>query len=74
MAKVSRRDFLKLLLGAAGIFLVWLLQKVFQPMNVEPEPEPVLTVPPSQTPVTFSQWGQENLVFAALSTSYNNLR
>jgi len=74
MAKISRRDFLKLSLAAAGLFSVWLLQKQAQPVSVESEPEPTITNTPVQSPVTFSQWGQENLFFTELSIPYDKLR
>jgi hypothetical protein len=70
MAKISRRDFLKLFLAAVGAFLVIFLQKFSQPVT----PEPAATATPFQPPVDFSHWGQDELTFATLTVPYNNLR
>lgn len=66
MTKVSRRDFLKLILVALGTFILYFLGK-------RSEPAPSV---PTQTPtsVPFSFWGQSNLSLAVLNMPFHDLR
>jgi hypothetical protein len=70
MAKISRRDFLKLFLVAAGGIFAFFLQKLAQPVTLKIKP----TRTHFQPPVTFLQWGQDNLVFVELTVPYQDLR
>ena len=71
MAKISRRDFLKLFLAAAGAFFAISLQKLSQQPAA---PGLDVTATPFQPRIDFSHWGQDDLTFAALTVPYNDLR
>jgi len=70
MAKISRRNFLKLFLVAAGVFLGFIFQKLAQLATLKTKP----TRMHFQPPVTFLQWGQDDLVFVRLTVPYQDLR
>jgi hypothetical protein len=63
--KLTRRDFVKLLLAFLGAFFLFLLEKLISAPSVELSSDPA---------AVFTSWGQSNLKFVSLNVPYQELK